>query len=238
MTEVVYRPSSTRARRTASSPRTSAARSWNCSTTTSRSWTSSRCSGPLRKDPDPDHLYNTADQHWGHRGTRVIAKEVADRVARYKFGTSARYGLPVVRAAPENIPAVSDEALFNAAPGWAALSEQQRARARAAQGSSYSHVTAWDGREPPDDRESPVHVIGNSFAQHFREHLVKETNLLVCSRWRLGGTTEAFGDFLREPELLKHCKVVVWVTSDRHLADFKPLPETIMATLRATDRPR
>jgi hypothetical protein len=190
------------------------------------------------RDADPDYLYNAADPHWGPRATRIVAKEVADRIARYKFGASARYGVPVVKATPRSnsIADVSDEVLSNAAPGWLALSERQRALARAAESSVYSHVTTWDGREPPEDRESPVMVIGNSFAQHFSVQLVKEMNLFVSYRWRLAGTTEAFGDFLREPELLGHCKVVVWVTSNRHLADFKPLPKEILAALR-TDGP-
>jgi hypothetical protein len=190
------------------------------------------------RDADREYLYNTADPHWGHRGVRVIAKEVADRIARYRFGTSARYGVPIVKATPRrnSFADTSDETVSNWAPGWIAFSERQRAIARSAESSVYSHVTTWDGREPPEDRESPVMVIGNSFAQHFCVQLVKEMNLFVSSRWRPGGNTEAFGDFLREPEMLSHCKVVVWVTSNRYLADFKPLPKEIMATLR-TDSP-
>jgi hypothetical protein len=192
------------------------------------------------RDSDAEYLYNTADPHWGYRGIRVMAKEVADRITRYKFGASARYGLPIVRTAPDRLSIMdrTDAELSKTIAGWLALSEQQRARAREAQSSSFSHVTLWDGQDPPDDPESPVLIIGNSFVQHFREQLIREMNLLVCARWRAGGTTEAFGDFLREPELLKHCKVVVWVTSDRHFPDFKPLPEKIISAVQANNRPR
>jgi hypothetical protein len=188
------------------------------------------------RDADREYLYNTADMHWGFRGIRIMAKEVADRIARYKFGARARYGLPIVKAAPENcsIAGTSDNDLCLAAPGWAALTDEQRARARTAQSATFCQVTTWNGQAPPDDPESPVVVIGNSFAQHFREQFVREANLLVKTRWRAGGTTEAFVDFLREPDLLKNCKVVVWVTSNRHLQGLRPLPEKITAEVRAS----
>jgi hypothetical protein len=195
------------------------------------------------RDSDPEYLYNTADPHWGPRGMRVMAKEIADRIARYQFGASARYGLPVVRSTPdrftingrntdaEHADAASDQA------GWPTLSEQQQARARAVQSSCIGHVTTLDGKELPDDLKSPVLVVGNSFVQHFREQLARELNLFVHSHWRHGSTTEMMTDFLSEPDLIANCKVIVWVVSDWHLQKFKPLPKEFSGDLRAHDPP-
>jgi hypothetical protein len=195
------------------------------------------------RDADPEYLYNTADSHWAPRAMRIMAKEVADRIVRYKFGASARYALPIVTTAPdrfsiqgftgpEHVDTATDQY------GWAALTEQQQARARPAQTSSFSRVTMPNGQEVPADRESPVILMGNSFAQHFREQLVKEMNLLVSDHWRPASNTDMFTDFLRDPEALKHCKVVVWVASVRHLQDFKPLPDRIQSSPEVKERPK
>jgi hypothetical protein len=70
--------------------------------------------------------------------------------------------------------------------------------------------------------------------RHFRELLVHELNLLVRTNSSANGTTEFFGDFLREPEMLEHARVVIWVTTDSHMAEFKPMPEPILAALKTS----
>ena len=52
---------------------------------------------------------------------------------------------------------------------------------------------------------------------------------------RIGGhnTTEAFADFLREPELLDRARVVVWVLTEHHLTRFRPLPGPIADCLKS-----
>jgi hypothetical protein len=184
-----------------------------------------------------EYLYNTADTHWGPRGMRVAAKEVADRILRYRFGARARYGLPVVKSAPGPFaplaqPGMDERARLAAQNGWEALGDARRARAAGVQPTAQVRVTLPDGREVPDNPESPVLLIGNSFVPNFREQLVNELNLLVNSRWGGGTTTENFGDFLREPDTLKHCKVLVWITSEKHLESFRPLPPPIAAYAR------
>jgi hypothetical protein len=191
------------------------------------------------RDANPEYLYHTADNHWGPRAMRIAAKEVADRIARYQFGASARYGLPIVKAAPDRFYIVTDgiPGLPEGQYGWDALSPEQQARARLAQTTSHPHVTLLDGQEIPNDPGSPVVIIGNCFVQHFRDQLVKETNLLVNTHCHLGATTEMFDDFLRDPSLLEHCKVVVWVTSTFHLQRFRPLAPQIAAEVRSKSHP-
>jgi hypothetical protein len=87
----------------------------------------------------------------------------------------------------------------------------------------------WDVR---DDPTSPVLVIGNSYVRDFREQLIKELNLLTLTKLGDNQTTEPFVDFLRDPTQLAHCRVVVWITTEQHMAWFKPMPEPIMASLK------
>jgi hypothetical protein len=187
-----------------------------------------------QRDTDAEYLYNTADSHWAPRGMRVAAKELADRIVRYGFGARARYGLPIVKSAPgpygtPGTPGADPRAIITTQNGWVALAEEQQKRAAKVQPTSQAHVTLLNGRELLDNIESPVVLIGNSFVPGFREQLVKELNLLVNCRWRGGATTEEFVDFLREPELLKNCRVLVWVSTEQHLTNFKPLPPPIAA---------
>jgi hypothetical protein len=183
---------------------------------------------PLR-EPDPEYLYNAAEPHWAPRGWRVMAKELAGRIERYRFGARARYRQPLFRTSTvKNLVSVGH---------FAGLSPEQQARAEAAQTRTFSEVFGKDGRKPADDPKSPVLVIGHSFVTGFREQLIKELNLPVNERVSDGMTTEAFGDFLREPELLAHTRVVVWVTTEQHFTRFKPLPEPVMQALAAAPIP-
>jgi hypothetical protein len=93
----------------------------------------------------------------------------------------------------------------------------------------------FDGSMPPDDPQSPVLLIGHSYLRHFRELLIRELNLLVNTNSSANGTTESFADFLRDPEILSHTRVVVWITTDSHMMDFKPMPPPVLATLRAAN---
>jgi hypothetical protein len=188
---------------------------------------------PLR-DADAEYLYNTADTHWAPRGMRVMARDVADRIGRYRFGTRARYALPIVRAAPGRYGADDSPSGMGFLFAWNALTAEQQRRAKPFQAMTQTEVKMPDGTKPPDDRTSPVLVIGHSYVWCFKEQLVKEMNLLTDSRSTPHQTTEAFGDLLREPELLEHTRVVVWVTTSQYMTAFKPLPKAIMDMLAPT----
>jgi hypothetical protein len=175
------------------------------------------------RDVDAEYLFNTADPHWAPRAMRIMAKEIADRVARYRFGARARYALPIVRTKPTPY---APPAGFQI--GLLGLSADQRKRAELAETIQESGVSMDDGQTPPDDPSSPVFLIGHSYVPAFREQLVKELNLLVATRTFPGGTTEFFGEFLRSPESLARTRVVVWLTTEQHLTHFKPLPEPIL----------
>jgi hypothetical protein len=183
------------------------------------------------RDTDTEYLYNTADPHWAPRGMRIMAKEIASRIERYKFGARARYGLPMVRSSPGAYEVDDRPGGIGSMGAWQALSPDQAKLAERAQTKLQAHVFLLDGRLAYDDPLSPVIVIGHSYVQHFREQLIRELNLLLQTRAGGAYTTEVLGDFLREPELLAHARVVVWITTEQHMTHFKPLPAAIMATL-------
>jgi len=89
-------------------------------------------------------------------------------------------------------------------------------------------VRMQDGERPPDDPNSPVMVMGHSFVPKFREQLIKELNLLIYTRAFDHQTTESFADFLRDPELLAHCRVLVWICTTQHMTWFHPLPPQVL----------
>jgi hypothetical protein len=170
------------------------------------------------RDTDAEFLYNAAETHWSPRGMRIMAKEVAGRIERYRFGARARYGLPLFVTKATKFETVGERPV---------LPPRLQTRADAAQAKTYSEVLAGNGVRPENDPKSPVLLIGNSYAMKFREQLVKELNLPVQSDLASAMTTEAFGDFLRDPQQLAHTRVVVWVMTEYHLTKFKPLPPSI-----------
>jgi hypothetical protein len=184
-------------------------------------------------DTDREYLYNTADSHWAPRGMRLMANELAERIARYSFGARARSAAPVVKAEPGRFyipgaPIQGHVGELTGQYGWLALTPPQQELAAKAQTLTTLQVTMPDGRNPPDDPDSPIIVMGNSYVMRFREQFIKEVNLLVDSRWACGMTTQGFQEFVRDPKTLEHCRVVVWILTEQDLPGMRPLPEVVM----------
>jgi hypothetical protein len=192
------------------------------------------------RDEGPEYLYNTADTHWAPRGMQVMAREVADRIRRYKFGAEAQSRPPVVNTTRDSydiqlVPSSLHPGDLPRMDGWAFLTLKQRERVEPVQPRFIPHVTLADGSEPRDDPKSPVFLIGNSFAINFREQLIKELNLLIRSHTVAAETTGEFSTFLREPETLDGCRVVVWLLSETHMSNFHIMPVPIMKTLESDE---
>jgi hypothetical protein len=190
-----------------------------------------------QRAPCPDYLYHVADTHWAPRAIRLTAKEVAERIGRYEFGRTARAGRRVVKAESQGYETYAPSGPLDMGTpagrdGWLTLSEPQRKIAEKVPVRKVDRVTLANGAGVRDDPGSPVLVIGNSYANNFCELLVDELNLLIGRHTTSGQTTEAFADFLREPELLDHCRVVVWVSTEQHLTHFKPLPAQVADCLK------
>ena len=121
--------------------------------------------------------------------------------------------------------------------GWQALNERQQSLAKAVQTTTQVCVTMPSGELVAEDLSSPVFLLGHSYTLDFREQLIKELNLFMRNRG--SATTEGFADFLRDPELLAGCRVLVWITTEQHMTHYDPLPPPILAALtddRATGR--
>jgi hypothetical protein len=175
------------------------------------------------RNSDPEYLYNVADSHWAPLAMRITAKELAHRIQRYAFGARARAADPITS---------TRESAFNwEQNGWLALNPRQEKLAKAAKPATYPHAYLLDGGPLPNDPNSPVIVMGHSYVNYFREQLVKELNLLTNTITGPGFTTQFFADFLREPEKLDHCKVIVWITTEGHMTVFKPQPPDVTAAL-------
>jgi SGNH hydrolase-like domain, acetyltransferase AlgX len=189
-----------------------------------------------QREPNPEYLYNTADTHWAPRGMRIVAAEIARRLGRYDFGAAASKAPAVVQATlgPYETRAYPFEMKLGDLPrqdGWLGLTDRQQSLAEKVQTRTCEHISVADDFSSPADPHSPVMLIGHSYAYNFREILTKEANLLLRSDLGDQNTTEAFADFLRDSSLLAGVRVVVWITTEKHMTDFRPMPPPIMAAL-------
>ena len=183
------------------------------------------------RDTDAEYLYNTADTHWAPRATRIMAKEIADRISRYRFGARARFTLPIVRTFLGPYIIRGNIGAFDEFGSSVLINPEQQERARPVQTTTLTEVRFPDNSLLRDDPESPVLLTGHSYVENFREQLVKELNLLTHTRSFHHQTTEIFVDFLRQPEELAHCRVVVWISTEHHLTQFKPMPQPVLKAL-------
>jgi hypothetical protein len=192
-----------------------------------------------RREPDPEYLYNTADRHWAPKAMRVVVDHLANRIARYEFAARAQAATPMTKTSPggygilsrPGVPVDTQPGQLPRQIGWDSLTPEQRALAARAQTRVQERVTLTDGGDVPDDPQSAVVVVGNSFAcGGFKELLVNRLNLLIHGRDRPADTTEWLRDFVRQPELLAGRRVVVWVTTEWHMAArFQSVPGPITA---------
>jgi hypothetical protein len=185
----------------------------------------------LRDDGDDEYLYNTCDTHWAPRGMRAMAKEIADRISRYHFGSRARLALPIFRTVPGPYDINGSLGGIGSKDGWSSLSREQQERARPAQTTNLAEVKTLDGEPLRDDPTSAVYVVGHSYVPKFQDQLARELNMPIHAWSVAGQTTGFFSEFLRAPEVLNHCRVLVWVTTEQHLTHFGTMPPPIMAAL-------
>jgi hypothetical protein len=181
---------------------------------------------PVRQ-PNPDYLYPADDSNFGARGKHMLARDVATRLQRYAFANKAK--------GPNVAPVARIDSSFEIRAGDGdgadVFTPNQRERVRRAPPMRARQITKADGAPVSDEPESPLMIIGSCFVYGFHEELVAESNVLARCNWNHGQTTEAFGDFLAQPELLDGVRVVVWVLSEFQLDSCKPVPDPIMAAL-------
>ena len=177
------------------------------------------------RDKDLEPLYQPADPHWGpppgDRGATRRRPAKAIRVCRQRSSIQAH-----LQAG--HGPFRSGECQR----GLRGTTPDQRRRADAAQ--PRAHLMATDFNSPQFDDSAPVACIGDSYNFGFMERLIPELNLPVRALAGGGNTTDAFKGFLRNPELLKDCKVVIWLVCNSALKSPWPLPDRIQKVGRSS----
>ena len=58
---------------------------------------------------------------------------------------------------------------------------------------------------------------------------MRELNMRIHEAWGRGDTTEAFYDFVRDPQVLDNARVIVWVTSEHQMTRSHVMPPPIAA---------
>jgi hypothetical protein len=148
-------------------------------------------------------LYRPADPHWAPRGQRVMAEALAKRLERYDFIARTRALRPRY--------SVSTMDLRYPGASYEALSDEQKARIEPLLGAGTPVAEAASAPLTSDD--SPLVVIGDSFADGFRDFLAASINQPVFSMAAGGQVCQAVIDLARDPSLLAGRRVVVWVSN-------------------------
>ena len=174
------------------------------------------------RDTSPELLYQPADPHWGPRAQAIAARLVAERLKRYDFAGRAQVSPPICKGPALPYPPASDGAAFKALNP-----EQQK---RALENQPLSSRIPQHYRSPQFDNSSPVACIGDSYNSGFMELLGRELNLPIHPLAAGGNTSDAFKNFVRDPELLQDCKVVVWLVCNSSLKNPWPVPQKIRET--------
>jgi hypothetical protein len=190
----------------------------------------------LREGRADGFQYLPVDHHWNQRGMRRTVSDIAMRISRYSFGRDAKSAPAITRSRSGPYAFhVPDDPAARMATTLASVREDQWQAALRTLPPTMDFITSPDGSAIADDPRSPILIIGNSFAMHFRELLIRETNLQLRTGWTNGGTSGAFDDFLRLPEKLDGVRVIVWVTSNQFVAPLKAMPKPILNILDQTE---
>ncbi len=170
-----------------------------------------------------DPVYMLRDTHWAPRGMRIAAKELARRLKRYEAVAHAGLQKDRFELKPATLDRVGDLAKNWTAAGKKAFPpERYRLPGVCRAGSGKA---AWT------DRDSPVLVLGDSYAVFpydgrlsFWAWLSRETNLPVAAENKAGGASWQAKNISRTGALKKRRRVVIWLLTNCSLyeQEFKP----------------
>jgi hypothetical protein len=170
-------------------------------------------------DKDPAPLYQPADPHWTPRAQAIAARAIAGRLMRYAFVKQALSERPRWQSIEADYPPAGSGTCFEA------LNPDQRRRAEQVHPRTYRVARMEDG--PQFAANAPVAFIGDSYNGGLMELVSLEINMLINSFAGGGNTTDAFKNFLRNPSVLKDCKVVVWLVCNSSLENPWPIPPPV-----------
>ncbi len=179
------------------------------------------------RDSDAEPLYLPADPHWAPRAQAIAARILADRLSRYDFVARAQSGPSYCEWYQAPYLPVTQGAAF------LALNPDQQRRAIEVQPKTYllprNGTRSFEPNrlDPTWDDHSPVACIGDSYNVHFMEQLSHQLNLPIRNMSGGGQSTQAFKQFLRDPQALDGCKVVIWLVCYPNL-QMQPMPQPIL----------
>ena len=179
-----------------------------------------------QKYDQDEPLYHPADPHWGPRGQRVAAGLIGARLRRYAFVARALSEPPMC----ETVEGPYAPLIHSAA--YPALNKDQRRRA--AERHPKTTLISRNCSRQQISESSPVAFIGDSYNDGLIEMVGREINMPINMQTGGSNTTHAFKNFLRNPDILKDCKVLVWVVCHTSLQAPWPLPPDIREAGRST----
>jgi hypothetical protein len=166
---------------------------------------------------NPEPLFLATDSHWSQRAQKIAAALIAERLQRYPFVERAKSQVARFKTRTQAVTFRGDMGNF--------LSPEERKEVEPWWHLNLTQVLAPDGTPLHDVEDSPVVLIGDSYVHQFstvlaagtgiESLLAREINLNVSDRSAQNDVGGILKDFIRDPELLRVHKVVVWVvTSD------------------------
>jgi alginate O-acetyltransferase complex protein AlgJ len=188
-------------------------------------------------------LYMTADTHWRERPQRLAAAEIAARLNRYPWVAQAlkrpRLYQEVVRdfKEPDSFADyISDEARAQVAKYLA--------------GAFHDVVAVPPGNASVVSDSSPLLITGDSYVDFAYPlsgclvgHVARLINQPVSTSQTAGNLVATFQDIFRDPDVLQHKKVIIWIMNDEPFgfdkmfpAEFKIPPPPVRQAKRATPK--
>ena len=156
------------------------------------------------------------DPHWSPRSQEIAANLIVERLSRYPFVQRAIAKPALFRERPISKPIIGC---------WrAALTTDQLQRLGNSAKATGTQIFDLQNKVFQSVQSSPVVLMGDSFCSAMNPMLAEGTALdaviskrinLPITMWSLpGNTVQSIKDLLRNPEMLKDRKVIVWLLQD------------------------
>lgn len=164
-----------------------------------------------RRDNDREPLFLPADPHWSNRAEVIAADAIGERLKRYDFVTNAL-------ASPARYTTRQERVAYHGA-SWPFLTPAERAEIGDVGALQVLDQASGQPFMPSDG--APILVIGDSYTNNtsttllrgsaIPAQLARVANSPVSLQPVSGSRTEQIKELLRDPSMLEHTRVVVWI---------------------------
>jgi hypothetical protein len=184
------------------------------------------------REEDSAALAFPDDPHWSPRGQQIAVTAILERLQRYQFVKDALAKPPLYHTKPFNGPVKG---------AWQARAMKPFQIHRIRNYSNWTGAQVLDAKDQPfaAANYSEVTLISDSYGTAlnvmmaqgvgFDAHISKGMNLPVATMALPDNTVGSIKDLVRNPDLLRKCKVVVWLVRNSGIAktegwSLPPLP--------------